>query len=30
MPPGPRSKLVALHRRTWLGIRGTGIAGGLA
>ena len=30
MPPGPWSELVALNRRTWLGITGAGIAGGLA
>lgn len=27
-PPGPWSELVALNRRTWLGITGAGIAGG--
>jgi sugar phosphate isomerase/epimerase len=30
MPPGPSSELPALNRRTWLGIAGAGIAGGLA
>ena len=28
MPPVPWSELVALNRRTWLGITGAGIAGG--
>ena len=28
MPLGPWSELVALNRRTWLGITGAGIAGG--
>ena len=30
IPPGPWSGLVALNRRTWLGIMGAGVAGGLA